>query len=198
MTTEGNQGSIPASASDAGGAAPQSVDLQGVLRRLEAFEEKVSTWRTEFGRDLGKLREKRESGARPAPEGQPQSDQPSTQPPPPAGISREELDASRRLGFVQASLPKKASEHIDQMLSDGASYGEALRAAELIAMYGAPASGGLNEGARPSPPGHAAIAAPSTAPRFPTSISEFRKLLPEARAALRQHPDFDSSSLANR
>lgn len=113
-----------------------------------------------------------------------------------SGDPREELLAAIRFGEVKATLTDGAKAKLDEFAAKGWSFGQLADLAEALKSQRAPANGGPNP-----PPGIAANAAPSTAPRFPTSWAELQALKTSNPAEFQKvwdHPTFDPQTLWKR
>lgn len=116
-----------------------------------------------------------------------------------APVSQADLDASIRFGELRGSLPEAQRAQLEALRQDGLGFAQLVRVAEGF-KAALPANGSQTAG-QTAPPGVAANAAPSTAPRFPATQAELLALKTSNRAAydaVWAHPDFDVKRLPPR
>ncbi len=116
----------------------------------------------------------------------------------PTGVTQSELDASMRLGELRQSLPEDVRGDLDELRGEGLTLDQLLKVGERMARRAANAQPD-SEAANASPRGLAANAAQSTAPHYPTNMSELMQVKssnPEAYKLLMRDPAFDPSLLS--
>lgn len=160
-----------------------------LLERFDRVEGKAS----ELGKDFAKLRKVvKDPGATPDPEDKAKG---NDTPPSAGAITRDELEASRKLGAIQSRLPEKARDRLEKMLADGSSYSETLKLAAFLDEVGIQSPSG---GVTPPPPGRPETGAPAKAQRFETwkEWQEFKKQDPDgALEYMSRHDGFTPSKL---
>lgn len=198
----------PPSSSPGNGSSPesgqgQSVDLASLkaqLDRLLPLAEalpKLEGRISELGRDLGKVRGKVKQ-AQPADSGQ--GDPGSA----PVDDVHALVKSAVTYGAIKTKLPEAAAKILDAHESEGASYTELLRAAELAhTMFSAVNAGKSSAAGDPPavPTGAAATSAPRTSPAHPRTLAEYAALAksdPARKAALDADPTFHPDELPRR
>lgn len=181
----------PANGSGEGGAseAPPSwfVEFQ---KESAAFREQVDK---RFAGLSTKIRETGMQSAKPSESEPAKVEDPQTETPPAPSITQEQVqlmvEQSTELGEIRASLPESVRAQLDAMKAeDGFGLSQLLTVARR--MKDAVPANGAGTPAKGTPPGIAANAAPSTAPRFPKTQKEaiaLKKESPDEFARLFDH-----------
>ena len=159
-------------------------------KAFKDFQDEVRGKLTQVGKDLGRVRGKvKEKNQEP--------EEPKT------SVSRDDIDAARKLGRIQATLPEEISAEIDELLDNGGSYSDALKMADMAKkiMSKVPA----NEDQNKSQANPRRQAPNRTRPERPRSVKDFMDLQKKARGgdkaakerydALMDDDNFDLSAL---